>query len=154
MLAGLAAFSGPLHGDAIARVHALIDEARHSGAEHAVRRRLAGSEPLPGFGHELYPQGDPRAACLLSMLTPSQTTSELIAGVDSVTGRQPTIDIALAALVEHCQLERDAAFALFAIARSVGWAAHSIEQMTSGSLLRPRAHYVGPAVAEGDDAEA
>jgi citrate synthase len=88
------------------------------------------------------------------MLAPSQTTGELIACVDSSTGMQPTIDIALAALVEHCELQRDAAFALFAIARSVGWAAHSIEQMTSGSLLRPRAHYVGPAVAEGDDLEA
>jgi citrate synthase len=154
MLAGLAAFSGPLHGDAIARVHALIDDARHSGAGQTVRRRLADNEPLPGFGHELYPQGDPRAACLLSMLAPSRTTSELIACVDSLTGMQPTIDIAFAALVEQCELQRDAAFALFAIARSVGWAAHSIEQMTSGSLLRPRAHYIGPAVAEEDDLEA
>ncbi|TCG07264.1 citrate synthase [Paraburkholderia steynii] len=154
MMAGLAAFSGPLHGDAITRVHALIDDARHSGAGQTVRRRLADNKSLPGFGHELYPQGDPRAACLLSTLAPSQTTSELIACVDSLTGMQPTIDIALAALVEHCELQRDAAFALFAIARSVGWAAHSIEQMTSGSLLRPRAHYIGPAVAEGDDLEA
>jgi citrate synthase len=88
------------------------------------------------------------------MLAPSQTTGELIACVDTSTGMQPTIDIALAALVENCDLQRDAAFALFAIARSVGWAAHSIEQMTSGSLLRPRAHYIGPAVAEGDDLEA
>lgn len=154
MMAGLAAFSGPLHGDAITRVYALIDDARHSGAEQTVRRWLADNKSLPGFGHELYPQGDPRAACLLSTLAPSQTTSELIACVDSLTGMQPTIDIALAVLVEHCELQRDAAFALFAIARSVGWAAHSIEQMTSGSLLRPRAHYIGPPVAEGDDLDA
>lgn len=84
------------------------------------------AEPICGVNttrHERYPQGDPRAACLLSALAPSQTTSELIACVDSLTGMQPTIDIALAALVEHCELQRDAAFALFAIARSVGWAA-------------------------------
>ncbi|MFP3607677.1 citrate/2-methylcitrate synthase, partial [Paraburkholderia sp. SIMBA_053] len=48
MLAGLAAFSGPLHGDAITRVHALIDDARHSGAEQTVRRRLADNKSLPG----------------------------------------------------------------------------------------------------------
>ncbi len=153
MLAGLAAFSGPLHGDAIARVHALIDEAQRSGVEATVQQRVADQQPLPGFGHELYPQGDPRAACLLSRLKPSKTTRELIACVDRLTGKHPTIDIALAALVEHCQLQRDAAFALFAIARSIGWAAHSIEQMTGGTLLRPRAHYVGPAVAEGGGAE-
>ena len=34
---------------------------------------------------------------------------------------------------------------LFSIGRSVGWMAHSIEQMVSGTLLRPRARYVGPA---------
>lgn len=154
LLAGLAAFSGPLHGDAIARVYALIDEVNCAGVEETVRRRLTDNTSLPGFGHELYPQGDPRAASLLSMLTPSKTTGELIACVDRLTGMQPTIDIALAALVEHCELQRDAAFALFAIARSVGWAAHSIEQMTGGSLLRPRAHYIGPAVADGDEPEA
>ncbi|MBN3763708.1 citrate synthase family protein [Burkholderia sp. Ac-20365] len=154
MLAGLASFSGPLHGDAIARVYALIDEAGRSGVEETVRRRLADSKSLAGFGHELYPQGDPRAACLLSTLKASQTTRELIVCVDRLTGRPPTIDVALAALVEHCGLQRDAAFALFGIARSVGWAAHSIEQMTSGSLLRPRAHYIGPAVADGGEPEA
>jgi citrate synthase len=146
MLAGLAAFSGPLHGDAITRVYGLLDDAHRLGVEETVRSRLTGNASLPGFGHELYPQGDPRAAHLLSMLTPSETTGELIRCVDRLTGKQPAIDIALAALVEHCQLQRDAAFALFAIARSVGWAAHSIEQTISGTLLRPRAHYVGPAV--------
>jgi citrate synthase len=146
MLAGLAAFSGPLHGDAIARVYDLLDDAQRTGVEQAVQSRLADNASLPGFGHELYPQGDPRAACLLSLLKPSETTGELIRCVDRLTGMPPAIDIALAALVEHCRLQRDAAFALFAIARSVGWAAHSIEQMTSGTLLRPRAHYVGPAV--------
>ncbi|MBN3752196.1 helix-turn-helix domain-containing protein [Paraburkholderia sp. Tr-20389] len=153
VLAGLAAFSGPLHGDAIARVYRLLDDAHRAGIEQTVRSRLAESASLPGFGHELYPQGDPRAAYLLSMLTPSETTGELIRCVDRLTGKQPTIDVALAALVEHCQLQRDAAFALFAVARSVGWAAHSIEQMMGGTLLRPRAHYVGPAVDEGEGVE-
>ena len=153
MLAGLAAFSGPLHGDAIVRVQALRDEARRSGTEPAVRRWLAGSKTLPGFGHELYPAGDPRAACLLSALRFSDATRELIDCVERITGMQPAIDVALLALVEHCELHDDAAFALFAVARSVGWMAHSIEQVTSGSLLRPRANYVGPAVEEGPAAD-
>jgi citrate synthase len=56
----------------------------------------------------------------------------------------PTIDVALAAIVAHCRLPAEAAFALFAIGRSVGWLAHSIEQATTGTLIRPRARYAGP----------
>ncbi|WP_277188140.1 citrate synthase family protein [Caballeronia sp. BR00000012568055] len=150
MLAGLAAFSGPMHGNAIVRVRNLLEDAARMGSERAVRLWLSNDKPLAGFGHELYPQGDPRAADLLSAFEPPALVRELIERVESVTGAKPTIDIALAALVEHCALPEGAAFALFSIARSVGWIAHSIEQMTSGTLLRPRAHYVGAAVEERD----
>ncbi|GAB3627821.1 Citrate synthase 2 [Pandoraea terrae] len=151
VLAGLAAFSGPLHGDAIVRVEALLDDAQRLGTELAVRHWMSGTKSLPGFGHELYPQGDPRAADLLSAFRASEGTRALIDCVDRLTGMKPTIDVALAALVEYCQLPEGAAFALFAIARSVGWMAHSIEQIMSGSLLRPRAHYVGPEIAGAEN---
>ena len=39
----------------------------------------------------------------------------------------------------------DAPFILFATARSAGWAAHAIEQLQTGRLIRPRARYVGEA---------
>ena len=148
MIAGLAAFSGPMHGNAIVRVREFMDEARRSGTETVVRRRMAAGGALPGFGHELYPQGDPRAADLLSAFDAPDAARELIGCVERLTGKLPTIDVALAALVDHCRLPEEAAFALFSIARSVGWIAHSIEQINEGSLLRPRAHYVGPAVAD------
>jgi citrate synthase len=150
MLAGLAAFSGTMHGNAIMRVRDLLDDAARLGTETAVRGWMAEGKPLAGFGHELYPQGDPRAADLLRTFEPPQRARELIECVERFTGLKPTIDIVLAALVEHCALPEGAAFALFSIARSVGWIAHSIEQMMSGSLLRPRAYYIGPAVAQGE----
>jgi citrate synthase len=146
MLAGLAAFSGPMHGNAIVRVRELLDDAARLGTEHAVRDWLSSGRPLAGFGHELYPQGDPRAAALLAAFEPPVHARALIECVERITGMKPAIDIALAALVEHCALPEGAAFALFSIARSIGWIAHAVEQKTSGTLLRPRAHYVGPAV--------
>lgn len=148
MIAGLAAFSGPMHGNAIVRVRAFMDEAQRAGTEAAVQARIARGEPLPGFGHELYPQGDPRAADLLSAFDAPHAAHDLIECVGRLTGTPPAIDIALAALVEHCALPEDAAFALFSIARSVGWMAHAIEQIEEGTLLRPRAHYIGPAVVD------
>ncbi|WP_350030150.1 hypothetical protein [Caballeronia sp. GAWG1-1] len=30
----------------------------------------------------------------------------------------------------------------------MGWMAHSMEQIEEGSLLRPRAHCIGPAVVD------
>ncbi len=152
LVAGLAAFSGPMHGNAIVPVRELLDEARRVGTEAAVRARRSAGRSLPGFGHELYPQGDPRAAALLSAFEPPDEVRALVECVERIDGSKPTIDVALAALAGHCGLAEDAAFALFCIARSVGWIAHSIEQMTNGSLLRPRAHYVGPPVADTDEA--
>jgi citrate synthase len=148
MIAGLAAFSGPLHGNAIVRVLEFMDDAKRSGTETVIRRRIENGDALPGFGHELYPQGDPRAADLLSAFEVPDAARELIDCVERLTGKRPAKDIALAALVEHCHLPDGAAFALFSVARSVGWMAHSIEQITQGCLLRPRAHYVGPAAVD------
>jgi len=56
---------------------------------------------------------------------------------------RPNIDVALAALVAHHRLPVDAAFALFATARSVGLLAHSIEQLAEPQVIRPRGRYVG-----------
>ena len=36
---------------------------------------------------------------------------------------------------------------LFAIGRTIGWIGHAIEQYATGQLIRPRAKYVGPAIA-------
>jgi citrate synthase len=145
---GLAALSGTLHGDATVRVQALLDDVQRCGAEAAVRRWLAGGLTLPGFGHQLYPEGDPRAADLLGVFEPSESTRALVECAYRLTGLRPTIDVALAALVEHCRLPEGGAFALFAIGRSVGWMAHAIEQVVTGSLLRPRARYVGAHIIE------
>jgi citrate synthase len=40
------------------------------------------------------------------------------------------------------------AVALFALGRTVGWIGHAIEQYRSGSLIRPRARYVGEQPGE------
>ena len=68
----------------------------------------------------------------------------MIAKVSAATGKHPTIDVALAALASRFELPKDAAFTLFAIGRSIGWLAHSIEQATEGAMIRPRARYTGP----------
>ncbi|KAF0132289.1 MAG: citrate synthase, partial [Xanthobacteraceae bacterium] len=64
--AGLGALSGPLHGGQTSLVEALFEEAERGGdAAGLVEKRLWRGDRLPGFGHPLYPDGDPRAAALL-----------------------------------------------------------------------------------------
>jgi citrate synthase len=143
-LAGLATLSGPRHGGATAAVRTFAAEAGRVGAREAIGRRLVEDRSLPGFGHPLYPQGDPRAAALLARFAPPSPLAALNAAVVAVTGRAATIDFALVAACEALGLPTDAPFALFAVARCAGWIAHAIEQGQSEALIRPRARYVGP----------
>ena len=149
VLAGLCALSGPLHGGAALQVHALVAEAQRSGAEPAVRTWLAQGRPIPGFGHPLYPGGDPRALALLRVLRPPPHMRTLAQTVEAIVGEQPNIDFALAVLVHALRLPHDAAFILFLVARCAGWLAHALEQLASGYLIRPRARYIGTPVAAG-----
>ncbi len=99
--------------------------------------------PLAGFGHHLYPDGDPRAVALLALFDPPDVITRFIEKATRLTGLQPNIDVALAALVIHYRLPDDAAFAMFATARSIGLLAHSLEQLGVGQVIRPRGRYIG-----------
>jgi citrate synthase len=143
LLAGLTTMSGPLHGDASGRVQALFDEVQRLGEDKVVDHYLSNALPLAGFGHHLYPDGDPRAAALLASFDPPEVIARFFEKVTRLTGLQPNIDAALAALVAHCRLPLDAAFGLFATARSVGLLAHSIEQLKVTQVIRPRGRYIG-----------
>ena len=146
LLAGLTTLTGPLHGDASSRVRALFDEIQRSDAEQVVDRYLSSAIPIPGFGHHLYPDGDPRAVALMAAFDLPDEIARFIEKVIALTGLHPNIDAALAALVTRYRLPGDAAFALFAIARSVGLLAHSMEQIDVGKVIRPRGRYVGPVL--------
>jgi len=145
VMAGLSTLSGPKHGGAGAALAALAAEAKANGVDMAVARWLAAGHGLPGFGHPLYPHGDPRAAALLPLVTLDPALIELRDAVVDATEALPNIDFALLAISLAADLPADAPFRLFATARGVGWAAHAIEQSASGAMIRPRARYQGPA---------
>jgi len=142
VLAGLCALSGPRHGGMAARVEAFAAAAARGGW----RKAMKGSAAPPGFGHALYPDGDPRAAALLAAIETPAPLLALQAAVQAETGLAANMDFALVALRQSLGLPAEAPFALFAVARTAGWLAHAIEQVETGGLIRPRARYVGPLV--------
>jgi citrate synthase len=153
LLTGLATLTGPLHGGAATAVQAMVRSAADIGSEATLREWLAHDRPLAAFGHPLYPAGDARCAALLAGafdLPPA--FAALRAAGEKLLGEPVNIDFALAALAAAHKLPADAPLTLFALARSVGWAAHVLEQQVSGQLIRPRARYTGPREAPGAEA--
>ena len=144
-LAGLSALSGPRHGQASRGIAALVEDLRHgpAGADEGLRDWLGEGRHVPGMGHPLYPDGDPRCAALLASFELPPEYRAYRRAAEEITGDFPNIDFALAALMARFSLPVDAGFTLFALARCVGWLAHMLEQIASGETIRPRARYVG-----------
>jgi citrate synthase len=156
VLAGLAALGGVKHGGEIELVEAFLREVDAAGdARGVISGRLRRGERIPGFGHSLYPEGDPRGAGLLRLTAGAYPESIAVTLSDSVAGEmlqlmgeRPTVDFALATVARALELPPGGAVALFALGRTVGWIGHAIEQYRSGSLIRPRARYVGEQPGE------
>lgn len=132
-----------LHGAASRR--ALLERANE---------RLARGEAVPGFGHPLYPEGDPRARLLFALprfAAPSRRLAAVRGLVDALardSGLHPRHELPMAALLRDIGLPRAAASALFVVARVAGWAAHVHEQWCLGQLLRPRARFIAEPVLQ------
>ncbi|KWV51202.1 citrate synthase [Rhizobium altiplani] len=146
VLSGLSTLSGPLHGGAWHGVASLIAEVDALDASQAIRQALTQGRPLPAFGHPLYPDGDIRAKALMAQFDLPPSYAELATAGQEIVGEGVNIDFALTAMSAAFDLPDDAPLVIFALARTVGWLAHAMEQIESGRLIRPRARYTGPAI--------
>jgi citrate synthase len=149
--AALATLKGYKHGGASERTLSLVREA---GSAHAARsaivERLRQGERVAGFGHPLYPNGDPRAALLVKLAQASGNDAgwrpfrHLSRAGRELLDDAPNLDFGLAAITRAYRLPDEAPFLLFALGRTIGWIAHAMEEYASGHLIRPRARYTGP----------
>jgi citrate synthase len=150
-LGGLSAMEGSKHGGMTARIEIMFDELRQSDdVQRAMAERMRRGEPLFGFGHRLYPHGDPRAALLLGMLQERMPKSRELAFAleaaqagEKLLEEKPTIDFALVALSRALKLPSGSPLTLFALGRTIGWIGHGIEQYGRSEIIRPRARYTG-----------
>ncbi len=158
--AGLAAIGGTRHGGQTELVEALLREVGDGGdARFVLAGRLRRGEGIPGFGHSLYPEGDPRGRELLELAAEARPRSPDVALAQEVSGaaraligEAPTLDLGLATVARVLGLPPGSALALFALGRTIGWIGHAIEQYEDGSLIRPRARYTGEGPFRNTDA--
>lgn len=151
VLAALCSFSGPRHGGYLLKIEDMVSSLVAGGNVKAgIKERWRRGERLMGYGHPLYPDGDPRAQAILDALRKWLPKRKAAPVFDIVTeeleasGRTPTADFAIAAVAVSLGLPRGSAQGIFLVGRVVGWIAHAIEQYSMDTIIRPRARYVGP----------
>jgi citrate synthase len=149
VIAGLGATGGALHGGASLGVEALLAEVgEQEFAGRVIGQRLRRGERIPGFGHAVYRDGDGRAGLLFEILGGAVPGDPVLALADAVRAeaarRQlpaPNIDLALGTFTRAAGMITGAGEAIFAVARTVGWLAHAMEEYEHPTRLRLRATY-------------
>jgi citrate synthase len=149
---GLGAMTGALHGGAALGAELMLGSADTTAdAPRVVGDVLRRGEKLPGFGHFVYRDGDPRANLLLRLITEYAPDSERLAVASAVTAEarrralpDPNIEFALAVLAAVAGMVRGAGEAMFATGRTAGWLAHALEEYERNIPIRPRCVYTGP----------
>ncbi|MEK8073525.1 citrate/2-methylcitrate synthase [Rhodococcoides navarretei] len=140
--AGLGCIDGPLHGSAADPVYRFLSTAIDDPVD-ALATRLRSGERVPGFGHVIYTDRDPRAEEILRLLRDPAHGADpaVVAAADTIVEEVssrfdtfPNSDFALAAFTLAYGLRADTPEMLFALARIVGWAAHALEEYDEAPL--------------------
>jgi citrate synthase len=152
---GLGAMGGALHGGAALGAELMLGSAATpADVPRVVGDLLRRGERLPGFGHFVYRDGDPRANLLLQVIGEFAAGSPRLAVASAVTAEvrqralpEPNIEFALAVLADVAGMIRGAGEAIFATARAAGWLAHALEEYERNIPIRPRGVYIGPSAS-------
>ena len=162
IVGAIGALKGPLHGGAPGPALDMvfeIGEARR--AESYLRAKLERHERLMGFGHRVYRVRDPRADVLaaaaerlyrrgrdmaLYELAKSVEATALALLAEYQPGRklQTNVEYYTALLLHGLELPTALFSPTFAVSRTAGWIAHSLEQCQQNRIIRPQSEYVGP----------
>ena len=151
VITGLGVLGGPLHGRASGAVHELYERAAELGASEALGRLRRQGLPVPGLGHTVYREQDPRYGALMEQVVAAWGDDARLGIVFEVrdllaqrTDRVPNVDLAIGALTFVAAMPATAGEVLFGVARTAGWLAHAIEEYGERPLrFRTRGHYVG-----------
>jgi citrate synthase len=153
VLAALCSLSGPIHGGACDRIESMFaDLGAGLRIDQALDAFSAKHSLPPGFGHTIYPAGDPRAALLKRVAKTIakrkgrklfETALKVEEAVWKRERLRPNLDFYLTVCVRMLGFARGMPAAIFAMGRAAGWIAHSLEQSADNRLIRPRMRYHG-----------
>ncbi|MGH2532233.1 MAG: citrate synthase [Thermomicrobiales bacterium] len=154
----IGALKGPLHGGAPSKVLDMLQQIGSvDNVEEWLTAALDRGDRLMGFGHRVYKAEDPRAEILRGLAETAsdpdfyalskKTEERALALLDErKPGRRlyTNVEFYSAAVLAAVGLPGDMFTPTFAVARSVGYSAHVLEQMSNNRLIRPQSEFVGP----------
>lgn len=146
--AGISAL-GDKHGGAIEECMELLQSDR--SAEEIVEEKLENGEKIPGLGHKVYSDGDPRAQKMLEKaenLGLKEEFTEKMLEVQRVFAEEKVdlvlnIDGAIAGIMSDLGFEPELGKGFFIIARTPGLVAHVREEMDEDDFRREDGEYTG-----------
>ena len=157
--AAIATLKGPRHGGAAEGAMKMAQEVGTvENAENYVNSLLEKGERVMGFGHAVYRDVDPRSRHLR---TDAKELGERVGQpkwysiIEAVTetkamkrrarlGLNPNVDLWSGAIYSLLGIPDDLFVPIFAMGRMPGWTAHTMEQLSTSDILRPRLLYSGP----------
>ena len=162
--ASIGTLFGKLHGGADqAALEMAMDIGSPDKAEAYVRDCLANKVKIMGMGHREYRTVDPRARILKPMAMElcqdeeSKNLLNTLVAVEEACQREfaakdkeiwANVEFYKGAVFHSLGIPTHYFTAMFAMARVYGYIAHFLEFRQNSCLIRPRAHYTGPAAGE------
>ena len=146
---------GPLHGGANEGVIKMLQEIGSlEQVEPYIEHALANKQKIMGIGHRVYKTLDPRAPHLRTMaqkLSAKLGEPKWIQMSDRIAEMMlerkklnANVDFYSATVYYSLGIPIDLFTPIFAIARTAGWTAHVLEQLSDNRLIRPQSKYTGP----------
>jgi len=150
---------GPLHGGANEGVIMMLQEIGSLEKVDAyIEDQLAQKKKIMGIGHRVYKTLDPRAPHLQEMAMKLsselgepkwiQMSERIAALMKEKKGLNANVDFYSATVYYSLGIPTDLFTPIFAIARTSGWTAHILEQLSDNRLYRPLSEYVGQPVGK------
>ena len=153
VLAALCSLSGPIHGGACDRIEEMLAELDRGRRLDECLEAFGREHRLPpGFGHTIYPEGDPRAVLLKQTAQTIarrkgrklyETALKVEHAVLKRERLRPNLDFYLTVCTRMLGFPMGSPAAIFAVGRTAGWIAHALEQYENNRLIRPRMRYRG-----------
>lgn len=154
VIAGICAVKGVWHGGPGRQAIDILEAVESpKAAASIVRAVLKQYERMPGFWHRVYRSSDPRSEIMrplcreLAQAVGHVSMEDVADAIEAAVWEEqqilPSFDWPAARLLHYLGLDSDLFGPLFVISRTVGWAAHFIEQQQSTQPIRPRAGYIG-----------